>query len=198
MLTQAAMPYREEKPLRVYPVRANRTALVIGGALAIVPLVWLGMRLSSLTTGWLSLMPALLLLVVGLVVAQAAQRDSIAGGVGEVRLFANRLEVPGTFSPAPIVLAFEDLDLRVTRFEGRLYFVTVNVVEIMHLSDGDAGRALSSATFTSLDAFQEAVADIEALRRGLPLPVHEDAPDEEPTRDAYDDQLDAELDAIDD
>jgi len=49
-------------------------------------------------------------------------------------------------------------------------------------------------------AIRQAViaADLAALKAGLPLPTHEDSPRGQPApRDAYDDRLDAELDAFD-
>ena len=72
----------------------------------------------------------------------------------------------------------------------------MSVVEVLHLNAGDARRGLSSRTLPSLETFGELVADIEALRRGLPLPDHHGGASSE-ARDDYDDRLDAELDALD-
>lgn len=196
------MPYRTEPPLRVYPLRTHSFARVVaiflvGAALLqTVVLVWamLATGRSATVTYWLS---TVVVWVVAVAYVGSIRHDSVSGGQGEVRLFGGRVEVPPPYGGSPLVFGLEQLELRVRRIEGRLWFQTVSVVEVLHLTDGAQRRGLSSRLFPEPEHLRHLADDLAALRDGRPLPTHEDplAPD---ARDEYDDELDAELEAFDD
>jgi hypothetical protein len=73
----------------------------------------------------------------------------------------------------PLSFSLDALELRLRRVEGRMYFTTVSVVEVLRLQAGERRRELSSRLFESPERLRELVLDLTALRAGRPLPVHE-------------------------
>lgn len=195
------MPYRTRPPLRTYPLRSSRVMLVVAIVLAFlsvasVPVAVAGWGHLDFTVLLILLSPWLLTLGYAL----SVKHDVVAGGAGAIQLYEREVVVPQPFVGAPLAFPIDAVSLEVQRFEGRLLFQTISVIEVLHLRFESMNRGVSTRLFERPEQLRDLMADIEALKRDEPLPSHEARPppaEEDPDDDGYGAQLEAELDAFD-
>ncbi|HBQ19213.1 MAG TPA: hypothetical protein DEF51_51490 [Myxococcales bacterium] len=182
------------EPLRVYAICGSRTGAALFMALfawaTLHSLVWLWGALEFGRTVFTCV--PVLWIATGLA-WRYARREWILGRRGEARLFADRVEVPGFAGQAPMVFAYEGLELSLRQSRETRSIYGDWEVERLTLDGAEDARVLTSRMFEVPGDLGRLAADLQALRRGLPLPEHVDADPASARRDALDDQLDAEL-----
>lgn len=113
----------------------------------------------------------------------------VAGGRAEIRLFDDRLEVPGASAERGVdVFPLADLEIAVSQTSVSVNFVVTSTFRVAELRAGSLERRISSRVFESEAAFASFLHDVEHVRHRLPV-----AP---PEADDYDERLDRELDAL--
>ena len=140
----------------------------------------------------------LTLVVSAVFYAYSIRAELVRGGEAEVRLHRSHVELPPPFAGKALAFPIEQLELSILRVESRVLFASVATVESLRFRAPGLARTLSSRLFEAPEQLQWLAEDLAALKAGTPLPEHAERPsDPDAPRDAYDDRLDAELDALD-
>jgi hypothetical protein len=132
----------------------------------------------------------------------------VPGGAGELQVHADRLELHDRRLPGPrVVLPFAGLDVALDRFGVRYTFghvVTLGTLTrtVATFTSGDRRLVIASTAFSDPRGLAALLRDLDAVRAGgLPAGLGEDLPAipaaPAAERDAYDDQLDRELEEMD-
>jgi len=214
------VPYRETQPICSWTLATSsgwKTLLPLGVLLAVGGPAWLWMGTGHyfwLEGYALTALPGLAVVAVALFGGEGYR---IHGGLAEMRLFPDRLEIPRTRAPGFDVLPLATLRMNFNRFRGYVYFLPVTETLTLRLVSGGVSRAISQRLVGGQRALQQMAVEIgDAVRTARPdagipeemleafgdlfakygasKPATGPAPEE---RDELDDQLDAELSKMD-
>jgi hypothetical protein len=194
-----------------YPVRTPVTYWVVVTALAVVSCV----PAVILVAWWPADMadhPWIVLACVGLLVwppihwrSTAAYR--VPGGAGELEVHADRLEYHDRKARfAPVVLPLGDLCVSLGKAEGRItagHVVTLATIRrtVATFTAGSQKLVIADSAFAEPGHLTALLADLDEVRAGRsplgPREVRPEEPAQAQERDAYDEQLDRELDEMD-
>ena len=177
------MPYREPAALARYPIhsaRGARLALVAGGALAVGGPLWLVAGTPVPVAAWL---PGLALAALpGLAVLAAhafsAEAHSVAGGNGEIVLYASHIVLPPPWGRRALSLPLHAVELGFTEIRGSINLIPVSNVEVLTISGNGRSRKLSSRLFDDRRALRRLALDIERVQAGQSLEPDDEAASE--------------------
>jgi len=123
----------------------------------------------------------------------------VHAGRAEMRLFGDRLEVPRARHAGVDVLPLTNLSMSFVSVRGRIDFIPVSDVLVLHLDSAHCRRHIAHHLVGSHEALRRIAEDIARTQRGE-SPTPESAAmsaKDSPARDALERKLDAELSKLD-